>query len=175
MKRRRDLFVEEVCLKELHLFVVEPNYMNQTSATNLRGRVSLSFAARGWWNLYFVSNALVLVWRFSKSVGAYFNIPKLKVSTGVAYVLTAVIVFFPFNFVLSMLSVRCKYSSPSFCFICVCLILLRLHVAQVSIYLYIVLVHGFHSVVILCCEVSHFQFPLCNTWKFCIFQSQTPF
>ena len=49
-----------------------------------RGRVSISFAARGWWNLYLVSNVLILVWRFSKSVGVHFTIPKLKVSTAVA-------------------------------------------------------------------------------------------
>jgi hypothetical protein len=49
-----------------------------------RGGVSLSFAAREWRSLYLVSNVLILVWRFSKSVGVHFTIPKLKVSTGVA-------------------------------------------------------------------------------------------
>jgi len=48
------------------------------------GRVSPSFAAQGWWNLYLVSKVLVLVWRFCRSVGIHFTIPKLKVSTGVA-------------------------------------------------------------------------------------------
>jgi len=44
-----------------------------------RGRVSLSFAARRWWNLYLVSNIVILVWRFSKSVGVHFTVLKLKV------------------------------------------------------------------------------------------------
>ena len=49
-----------------------------------RGRVSLTFAARGWWNLYLVINILVLVWRLSKLVNVNCTIPKLKVGTGVA-------------------------------------------------------------------------------------------
>jgi hypothetical protein len=42
------------------------------------GRVILSFAARGWWYLYLVSNVLVLVWGLPKSVDIHFTIPNLK-------------------------------------------------------------------------------------------------
>jgi len=62
-------------------------------------------------------------------------------------------IFFLFNFVFNMLFVQFRYSSPSFFYLCV-LHFFSLHVAQV--FLYVILVHGFHGVIFLGCETSHF-------------------